>query len=270
VLELDQPPETNDRSSPLDTILRHKDLITNLTLRDFRLRYRNSALGFLWSLLNPLAMMVVLTAFYTFVFKSGVSNFPLFVLPPLLIWRFFAISTSMSLEAIAGNPSLVTKVLLPRWLLVLSGNLANLLGTSLEFLALFPLMIFLGAQLTWLVVLIPFVLLLEFLLVIGVSLILSSVNVYYRDFGQVWEIFLQAGFFLSPIFYSESVIPQAFQLVYSLNPIARLIESTRKVLYSGQLPTAFDILIVLGAGALLLFVGWFIFGRLEKKFGELV
>lgn len=261
---------TNDKSSPLSIILRHKDLIRNLTLRDFRLRYRNSVLGFLWSLLNPLAMMVVLTAFYQFVFKSGVSNFPLFVLPPLLVWRFFAISTSMSLESIAGNPSLVTKVYLPRWLLVLSSDLANLLGTSLEFLALFPLMIVLGAPLTLLIILIPFILLLEFLLVIGVSLILSAVNVYYRDFSQVWEIFLQAGFFLSPIFYSESVIPQSLNIVYSLNPMARLIEATRKILYSGQLPTVFDILIVVAASLLFMGIGYIVFSRLEPKFGELV
>jgi lipopolysaccharide transport system permease protein len=249
---------------------RYKDVVRNLTLRDFRLRYRHSALGFLWSLLNPLAMMVVLTLFYAFVFKSGISNFPLFVLPPLLVWRFFAISTSASLESIAGNSSLVTKVFLPRWLLVISSNLANFLGSSLEFLALFPLMVVLGAQLTVLIVLIPILLILEFLLIVGVSFILSAVNVYYRDFSQVWEIFLQAGFFLSPIFYSESVIPQNLNVVYSLNPMARLIEATRKILYYGQLPTAFDLLIVVAALLLLMAIGYIVFSKLEPKFGELV
>jgi len=253
-----------------NAIYQYRDLVTNITLRDFRLRYRNSVLGFLWSLLNPLAMMVVLTAFYSFVFKAGIANFPLFVLPPLLVWRFFAVSTSMSLDSIAGNSSLVTKVYLPRWLLVLSSNFANLLGSSLEFLALFPLMVVLGAQLSVLIVLIPVVLLLEFLLILGVSLFLSSLNVYYRDFGQVWDIFLQAGFFLCPIFYSESILPSNLQLIYSLNPIARLIESTRKILYLGELPTSFDVLIVLGAGLLFLLFGSLLFRRLEPKFGELV
>lgn len=255
---------------PFGSIYRYRDLVTNLTMRDFRLRYRHSVLGFLWSLLNPLSMMVVLTAFYSFVFKAGISNFPLFVLPPLLVWRFFSVSTSASLESIAGNSSLVTMVYFPRWLLVLSSNLANFLGSSLEFLALFPLMVVLGAQLSALIVILPVLLILEFLLVVGVSLVLSSVNVYYRDFSQVWEIFLQAGFFLSPIFYSESVIPQSLNIVYSLNPMARLIEATRKILYVGQLPTAFDLLIVIGALLVFLLLGSLLFIRLEPKFGELV
>ena len=110
----------------------------------------------------------------------------------------------------------------------------------------------------------------EFLLIIGVSLILSSVNVYYRDFSQVWDIFLQAGFFLCPIFYSESVIPSRIQVVYSLNPMARLIESARKILYYGQLPTAFDFLIVVAAALFFVFLGSLIFSRLQWKFGELV
>lgn len=254
----------------LSAIVQHQDLILNLTLRDFRLRYRHSFLGFLWSLLNPLSMMVVLTAFYSFVFKAGISNFPLFVLPPLLVWRFFSVATSASLESIAGNSSLVTKVYLPRWLLVLSSNLANFLGSSLEFLALFPLMVVLGAQLSVLIVILPILLILEFVMIIGVSLVLSCVNVYYRDFSQVWEIFLQAGFFLSPIFYSETVIPQSLQIVYSLNPMARLIEATRKILYYGQLPTSFDILIVVGSLLVFLVVGSLLFAKLEPKFGELV
>jgi lipopolysaccharide transport system permease protein len=254
----------------LDSVFRYKDLVRNLTIKDFRLRYRNSVLGFLWSLLNPLAMMVVLTIFYSFLFRSSIPNFPLFVLPALLAWRFFAVGTSTSLESIAGNSSLITKVYFPRWLLVLSSNLANLIGSSLEFLALFPLMIALGAKLSALIFLLPVILLLELLLISGISLVLSSVNVYYRDFSQVWEIFLQAAFFLTPIFYSESVIPQSYQIFYSLNPVARIIESFRKIIYFGTVPTGFDFLIVLGAGLLTLLVGSVVFQSLEGTFAERV
>ena len=258
------------RAGPLASAITHMDLLRNLTLKDFRLRYRNSALGFLWSLLNPLAMMVVLTIFYSVLFPSSVPDYPLFVLPSLLAWRFFAVGTSTSVESIAGNTSLVTKVYLPRWLLVLASNLANMLGASVEFIALFPLMVVLGAKLTFLIALLPVVLVLELLLILGFSLILASLNVYSRDFGQIWEIFLQAAFFLSPIFYSQNVVPQKYQIIYSVNPIARIVETIRKILYSGVAPTPFDILIVAGAAVIMIVLGALVFNRLESGFGELV
>jgi ABC-type polysaccharide/polyol phosphate export permease len=248
----------------------HRDLLVNLTLKDFKLRYRNSALGFIWSLLNPLSMMVVLTIFYEFVFQSSIANFPAFVLPALLTWRFFAVGTSSSLDAIAGNASLVTKVYFPRWLLVLSNAFANFLGSSLEFIALFPLMILLGVKLGVAVILLPLVLIMTLILVIGASLILSSLNVISRDFAQVWEIFLQAGFFLDPIFYSQSIVPARYQVIYSVNPIAQLVEMTRTILYYGELPSILNLGEVLASTIIIIALGVVIFTKLEKRFGELV
>jgi len=100
------------------------------------------------------------------------------------------------------------------------------------------------------------------------SLCLSSLNVYYRDVGQLWEIALQAGFFLCPIFYSITLVPEKYVLLYSLNPMTRIIESFRKILYHNALPTLSDLLIPLGGGLLLLFIGYFIFRRLEPRFAE--
>jgi len=246
----------------------YSELVRNLTIKEFKLRYRNSILGFIWSLLNPLAMMIILTLVFSTLLRSGIENFPVFLLTALLAWRFFSISTSMSLSSIIGNAPLVTKIYFPRWLLVLSSNLANLIGSSLEFAAFLPLLVFLGMKITPLALFLPVILILEFILITGVSLILAALNVYYRDFNQIWEITLQIGFFLCPIIYRITLIPERYIVAYSLNPMTRVIESIRRILYYSTLPTLADFIIILVSGLVLLLLGYLVFRRLEPRFAE--
>jgi len=249
-------------------LLRYAELVKTMTIKEFKLRYRNSALGFAWSLLNPLAMMVILTLVFSTLLRGGIENFPVFLLPALLVWRFFSIGTSMALWSIIGNASLVTKVYFPRWLLVLSSNLANLVGSALEFLALLPLLFAFGMKASWLAAFLPAVLLIEFVFVVGASLPLAALNVYYRDINQVWEIALQAGFFLCPIIYSAGLVPSSYALLYSLNPMTRIIESIRKIFYYGTVPAAYDLGVPLLGGLILMLFGYAIFVKLEPRFAE--
>ncbi len=246
----------------------YSELVKNLTVKEFKLRYRNSFLGFFWSLLNPLSMMIILTLVFSTLLRSGIENFPVFILPALLSWRFFSISTSMSLFSIIGNAPLVKKIYFPRWFLILSSNLANLIGTSLEFAVLFPLLIFLGMNVTYLVLLLPLILAFQFILIIGISLVLASLNVYYRDFNQIWEILLQIGFFLCPILYSMSLIPERYLLAYSLNPMTRVIESIRKILYYNTVPILTDFMIIIVSSIIFLVAGYMVYHRLEPRFAE--
>lgn len=155
-------------------VLYYLDVITVLAQKDFKLRYRNSVLGFLWSLLNPLAYMVILTAVFGYLLRSNIANFPTWILLALLIWRFFSVGTSSSLNSIVGNPSFITKVRMPRFLIVLSANVASLVGAILEFAALFPVLIILGIKITFLALLLPVIIALEFVLIFGVSLGLAD------------------------------------------------------------------------------------------------
>ena len=244
------------------------DVVVVLAQKDFKVRYRNSVLGFLWSLLNPLAYMVILTLVFSLLLRVSIPNFAAWLLVGLLVWRFFSIGTGQGLFSIVGNPSLISKVYVPRYLIVLSNNVANLLGASLEFLALFPLLVLLGVNLSAYVLLLPAVLLMEFLLVFGLSLCLSSLNLKYRDFYQLWDIALQLGFFLSPIVYDPNLIPERFRFVYFLNPVTSLIQSTRSIFLLHQLPSTFDIGVVVSSVVILLLIGLLIFGRLENRFAE--
>lgn len=249
--------------------LRHYlDVITVLAQKDFKVRYRNSVLGFLWALLNPLAYMAILTVVFSFLLRMDIPSYPAFLLLGILVWRFFSVGTSQGLLSIVSNPSLVGKVYVPRHLIVLSNNVANLLGTSLEFLALLPLLVLLGINLTTYTLLLPAILAMEFLLVFGLSLSLASLNLGYRDFYQLWDIALQLGFFLSPIVYAMNLIPENFQLLYSLNPVTALIESARSIFLLGELPSAFNATIIAASPAISVLIGFLIFGRLEKGFAE--
>lgn len=253
----------------MSSAIRHYlDVVRVLVEKDFKVRYRNSILGFLWSLLNPLAYMAILTLVFQFLLRVNIPNFAPWILIGLLVWRFFSIGTSQGLFSILGNASLVSKVYLPRYILVLSNNMANLVGATLEFLVLLPLLLLLGVDLTPYALFLPVVLILEFLLVFGISLSLSSLNLKYRDFYQLWDIALQLGFFLSPIVYSADLIPTRFKFLYSLNPVTRLIESARDIFLIHQLPSLFDNAVIISSIAVFLFVGFAIFRSLEGRFAE--
>ena len=244
------------------------EVIRILAEKDFKVRYRNSVLGFFWSLLNPLAYMVILTLVFSILFRVNIPNYAAWLLLGLLVWRFFAVGTSQALGCILGNPSLVTKVYLPRYIIVLSNNIANLLGSALEFLTLLPLLVILGVNLTPYDFLIAPILAVEFLLIFALSLSLSSLNVKYRDFYQIWDIAIQLGFWLSPIVYGDSLIPSRYRFLYSLNPVTRLVDTTRNIFLLNTLPSLSDIAVVMASVGILLSIGFLVFKRLEPRMAE--
>jgi len=251
-----------------DRIRKSVDMVAVLTQKDFKLRYRNSVLGFLWALLNPLAYMVILTLVFGLLFRMNIPNYAAWVLTAILIWRFFSIGTTQGLDSITSNQALVTKTDVPRYVIVLSNSAANLVGASLEFIVLFPILIVLGIRLTAYVLLLPGILILEFFLVFAVSLSLSSLAVKYRDFYQLWDIVLQLGFYVSPIFYSENLIPARFRFAYSLNPVTRLIESARGIFLLAPTPSRFDLIVITGIIAAFLLFGFVVFRAREWHFAE--
>ncbi|MBM3148450.1 MAG: ABC transporter permease, partial [Chloroflexi bacterium] len=165
----------------------YRELIKNLTIAEFKNRYQNTALGFLWSLLSPLLLAGVLYFFFRHLFGQE-QNFAINLLVGLMAFRFFATGTTSSLQAIVGKPSLVTKVYIPRQILVLSNVLANLISSLLEFVVLLPLIFILLGHLPLTVLLFPLIHFLYFWLVFGAGLLLSALYVYFRDLNQIWEV----------------------------------------------------------------------------------
>jgi lipopolysaccharide transport system permease protein len=249
-------------------LFKYKELIKNLVISDLKTRYSNSVLGFAWSMLNPLLMMLVLYLVFSNVFRFDQEHFALYLLIGITGWRFFAIGTSTAMLSIVGKGSLVTKIYIPREILTLSAVLSALISSFLEFLVLIPLIVFFGATLSFTILLFPALHVLYFLIVYGIALTLASLYVYYRDLGQIWEVILQLGFFLSPIVYPITYVPENYMLYYMLNPITRMIEMYRGAFLEGTLPGTIDLLVVLVSGLFLLALGSWIFKRLSRRFAE--
>ena len=261
-------------------LMRYRELVYNLVVRELKARYKNSALGFLWSLLNPLAMMAVFTVVFTVIMPSHIAKFPIFLLCGLLPWNFFSSGLLVSINSIVGNANLVKKVYFPREVLPISSVLANLVNFLLSLVVLFSALIAFRIPLSPWLWMLPVVIVVQTCFILVVAFILSTLNVFYRDTIMIMDVVILAWFFLTPIFYPIDSLPRNYllwginldvhRLMYILNPMASLIQAYRDLLYSGY-HTNIDFFLrtAITAFAILAFGYWF-FVRYSKHFGEVV
>jgi lipopolysaccharide transport system permease protein len=243
---------------------RYYDLIRILTISDLRIKYQSSLLGFLWSLLNPFLLLIVLYFVFSGLYSVSEDNLILYLFIGITAWRFFANATTASVRAILAKNNLVTKVFFPRKILVFS----SLISSMLEFTLLLALLLFFHVQLTINILLFPLITCLYFGIVFGVGLAIGALYVFYRDLDQIWEVLLYIGFFLCPIMYPISLIPESYLTLYLLNPITTIMQMYRDILLYGVTPGIFELLYILGISGLILVVGILTFNRLEWRFAE--
>lgn len=245
----------------------YRELIRNLTVADLKNRYQNTSLGFFWSILSPLLFAGVLYFFFRHIF-GGEENFAINLLVGIMAWRFFANGTSSSLYAIVGKPSLVTKVYIPRQILVLTTALANLVSSLLEFIVLLPIIFVLLGHLPVTVLLFLLIHLIFFWFIFGAGLLLSSLFVYFRDLNQIWDVLVNILFFCTPIFYPLSLVPANLMPYYLLNPVTQFISMYRDVMITGDLPSLYSVVVVIGFAIAAYLVGSLVFSRLQRRFAE--
>lgn len=257
----------------------YRELVLNLVVRELKARYKNSVLGFVWSLLNPLAMMVVFTLVFTvMVPATNLKNFPIFFLCGFLPWQFFTTAITSGMHSLVFNSNLVKKVYFPREVLPIASVIANLVNFLLALVVLFGALLVTRTNLSPYLWLLPVVILIQTCFVLGVAFLLSTLNVFYRDTGMIMDVALQAWFFLTPIFYPIEVLPRSFQiagltldihrLMYILNPIASLIAAYRDLLYWGY-RTNMDFFLRTAVSALIVLIfGYWFFLRYSRRFGE--
>lgn len=246
----------------------HRELLYNLTKKDIKIKYKNSVLGVFWSLLNPIMLLIVYTIAFNIVLRIQVENFSLFLFTGLVPWIFFQMSLMASSNSILINDNLVKKVYFPREIIPLSvigGNLFTFILTML--VVLFALLVGGIPAYIKLYLLIP-IIIIQLILMIGLSLTLSSLTVRYRDIGHLLEVFLNALFYLTPIIYMLEMVPENYQKWMLLNPLTSIITLYRKVLFEGVNPPIHFWLYSLVVAMLSLAIGHFIFGKISPYLSD--
>jgi len=263
-------------------LVARRELLWNLTLRELRGRYKRSILGWAWSLLNPIAFMVI----YTFAFSiildqnpqpgdpSGLSSYALFLMCGLLPWSFFNVSVSTSMGAVVANGSLVRKVAFPREHLVVSTIIAGLFTLAIELAVLSVALAFAGnVVLPW----IPVILLVMLLLAVfsaGLSLALAAGNVFFRDLTYLWSIVVQGWFFATPIVYDQALATNRLAdkpillKAYNNLPLTVVVRMFRNLMFDLRMPRLLDFGVLTGYALAAVLVGWWIFDRVEGRFAE--
>lgn len=260
--------------------LTRRELLWNLTLRELRGRYKRTILGFGWSLLNPLATMLIFTVVFAYVLKitpppgdpSRLDVFALWLLCGVLPWNFFAAGTVTSMGSMVAGANLVKKVRFPREHLVFAGVGALLITYFIELgLLIVALVVFGNMVFVWLPVLLVIIVLLT-AFVTGIGLVLAALNVYFRDLSHLWTIFSMAWFYATPVVYPISLIEdrgsRTLTFVYGLNPMTRFVEATRRVLYDLRMPTPETFVYLFLMAVVTLGFGLWVFGKLSPRFAE--
>ena len=251
----------------------YRELLYFLVWRDVKVRYKQTVIGAAWTILQPLMTVVVFTVIFAKFAKmpSDGLPYPLFIYAALLPWSYFAKSLNNSISSVVENAHLITKVYFPRLLLPLSAILSGIIDLGVSFAFLLGMMMWYGIVPTWsALVVVPIFVLLTMITALAVGLWLSVINVRYRDVGQAIPFLTQLWFFVSPVAYPVSVVPEQWRLLYSLNPMTGVIEGFRWALLGKESPPIdlliLSTLIVVG----LLWGGGIYFKRMEQTFADVV
>ncbi len=247
-------------------LYRYRDLLRELVSTELKLRYRRSVLGFLWTMLNPFLMMVVLTAVFSTLMRFGVKDYAVLLLAGLLPWTFFSQSVTLSLMSLVSKGSLLRQVYVPKAMIPLAAVFSCLVNFLLALVPFLLLAAALGRPLNATLFFLPVPILLMTLFTCGVALIFSCLNVFFRDFTHMTEVLLSMWFYLSPVLYTLDLVPPAYRGYFQWNPMYYLLATFRQPIYEGTLP-AFAIWATAAAAAVLMgLAGFAVFIRFERHF----
>lgn len=203
--------------------MKYSDLLVNLIERDLKLKYRGSSIGFLWSLVNPLIMIIIYTWVFKTILKNPTPNFSMVLMSGLLPWNFFAGGLSTSVHSFTGNASLLTKVKIPKYILVFSSILFNFVIFLMMIILILIAMFFFNVPYTLNLFLLPVAMIVQLVFLLSIGMILAISNVFYQDTSHLVEVLVMAWFWLTPVIYQFDLIPEEFRFFVSLNPMTLII-----------------------------------------------
>lgn len=241
-------------------------LVWVLAKTDFKLRYQGSVLGFVWALLKPLLLFVILNLVFSHLFAGEVEHYALRLLTAILMWNFFAEGTTVGLTSMMSKSHILTKINFPRWIVVVAASLQSLMTFVINLVILLGALLIFGVSLSLfqLVVFVGYLVIL-YLLVLGFSLFAAPLFIRFRDFNQIWEVLLMAGFYAAPVIYPLTIIPESIRPWLYLNPMTFLIQHAKGILFLGEVSNLQNHLVYLLLLLILLMSGTVFFKFYEKK-----
>ena len=266
-------PKTGWSALNLRELWLYRELIFFMTWRDLKVRYKQTALGASWAVLRPFLSMVVFSIFFGNLAKVPSDNipYPIFSYSGLLPWELFAVALGVAARSLVTNSNMITKIYFPRIILPLSNILAGVVDFAIAFLVLIGMMFYYGITPTSAVWTLPLFLLLAIVTALGVSLWLSALNVLYRDIGYISPFLTQFWMFITPIAYGSTLVPENWQLIYSINPMVGVVNGFRWALLGVESGAPGIGLVVSVVVSLVILVsGLFFFHRMERQFADMV
>jgi lipopolysaccharide transport system permease protein len=256
----------------LDEVWQYRELLYFLAWRDIKIRYKQTAIGAAWAILQPVFSMVIFSVIFGNFAKipSDGLPYPIFAYAALLPWTYFAQAIQRSGASLVSSESMIKKVYFPRLIIPLSAALAPIIDFAIAFVVLLGMMVWFGTMPTSGILLLPVFLLLAFATALAVGLFASALNVKYRDVAHAMPFLIQIWMFASPVVYSVSIVPERWRLLYGLNPMAGVIEGFRWALLGMQKPDFTVMIVSAGVVLVLLLCGLVYFRRVERVFADVI
>lgn len=250
----------------INVFLKYKHLLLQLVVRDLKVKYRRSVLGLVWSVLNPLLMMLVITAVFENIFRFEIEYFSIYYLTGSLVFGFVAEATLGSTSSIVGSASLIKKVYIPKYIFPLEKCLFALVNAMFSMIAAVIVIVILQMPIHWTIILFPIPLIYALFFSIGLSLILATFNVFFRDTGHLYSVWITAWMYLTPIIYPLSILPEPIQKWMAFNPLFYFVDYFRQVVMYNTIPDLEYNLITFGISLVTLLVGLAVFKMKQDKF----
>lgn len=252
--------------SSLQRMTKYKPLIYELVTRDLKIKYRRSFLGYLWSLLNPLMMMAIMSLVFSYMFRFDIPNYPLYLICGQTLWTFFNESTNAAMISVLNNGALIRKVYIPKYIFPISRVISSFVTMSFSLIAILIVMLVTRVPITWKLVLLPIPLAFLLLFCMGIGMALSAFAVYFRDVLHLYTVVCMAWMYVTPIFYPVSALPEKVAFILQFNPMYHYVTFFRNVVLYGTIPTAPVWAGTVGFGLLFFTVGLLIFRKLQRNF----
>lgn len=249
-------------------IYNYRQLLKSNVVKEIRGKYKGSFLGVLWSFVNPLLQVAVYAIVFPYIMRIKTDNYLIFLIIGVIPWTFFTTVMNQGIISIRMNAGIIKKVYFPREILPISVAVSGLVNFFISCIIILLFCIFGGVGISWHLILLPFIALIQFILVLGLILALSAINIYIKDTEYLVQFVINMLFYATPILYTATMFPQKIRWVLYLNPLAHIIDAYRNIFLYHQLPALNSVVYMLGASLIVFVVGMFIFKKLEKGFAE--